>query len=69
MIKLALTLIFLTFIIATMISGYIVLSNEPKPIRKLCIDEELHELTQQQELIKLTTETNDSIICQGVTNP
>ena len=69
MIKLALTLIFLTFIVATVISGYIVLSNNPKPIKKLCIDEELHELTQQQELIKLTTETNSSIICRGVTNP
>ena len=64
-----LTLTFLTFIIATIILVYIVLSNEPAPIRKLCIDEELHELTQQQELIKLTTETNNSIICYGVTNP
>ena len=69
MTKLTLTLIFLTFIVATVISVYIVLSNNSEPIKKLCIDEELHELTQQQELIKLTTETNDSIICQGVTNP
>lgn len=69
MTKLILISIFLIFILSTAFATYVILSNDKTPIKKLCINEELHELTEQQELIKLTTESNGSIICRGVTNP